>query len=517
MRTWPPRWLSSAATSRWKRLARPVLATTGNPEVAGQLAWALAFALARRGLDDQLLAVTSGALTERTLPPVWTARIRGLLAQALAQVGRFQEAAETAAQARAEGERAGDRYSIGFALSALIVVEVFHHRNLTAGLALANEALAALGDDPDTDQLRMTLLGNRSGLLDNHGRPAEADRGVAEALVLAERIGNPARVTGARARAAEMYFLRGRWDDALVELDAANDALLAVDRRLILRGIATLIAVCRDDRATTARQLRDVEDLTLTTDRARYMTEPLRIAWALAAERDGKPALALARLLKVFDPDSSLRFAELTADNSPLWLPDVVRLAMAAGDAAVAGAATKACETAAQQQRLPFVDACAQHCRGLLSADATLLRAAADTFADIGYPLFSAQALENTAVILAERGNTRAARSAYGDAIHILTELGAAWQLMRADGRLRPLGIRQGVRGARRRPTSGWEALTPTETKIAQLVATGQSNPDIAAALFLSRRTIQTHVSHILTKLGARSRVEIARQAPPSP
>ena len=83
---------------------------------------------------------------------------------------------------------------------------------------------------------------------------------------------------------------------------------------------------------------------------------------------------------------------------------------------------------------------------------------------------------------------------------------------MRADARLRPLGIRRGVRGARRRPSTGWEALTAAEVKIAELVGAGQSNPDIAAALYLSRSTVQTHVSHILAKLGAHSRMEIARQ-----
>jgi hypothetical protein len=44
-------------------------------------------------------------------------------------------------------------------------------------------------------------------------------------------------------------------------------------------------------------------------------------------------------------------------------------------------------------------------------------------------------------------------------------------------------------------------------------VAAGRSNPDIAGELYLSRNTVQTHVSHILAKLGARSRAEIVSEA----
>ena len=182
------------------------------------------------------------------------------------------------------------------------------------------------------------------------------------------------------------------------------------------------------------------------------------------------------------------------------------------GRAPGGAAATQACTVAAQQQ-LPYMHAFPQHCRGLLAADPALLHAAADAFAEVRYPLFGAQALENAAVLHAERGEASAARAAYSRAVGTYTELGAAWNLMRADARLRPLGIRRGVRGARKRPATGWEALTPAESKIAELVAAGQSNPDIAAALYLSRTTVQTHVSHILAKVGVQSRVEIARHA----
>jgi DNA-binding CsgD family transcriptional regulator len=64
----------------------------------------------------------------------------------------------------------------------------------------------------------------------------------------------------------------------------------------------------------------------------------------------------------------------------------------------------------------------------------------------------------------------------------------------------------------RRRPATGWQALTPTELKIAHLVTAGDSNADIAAKLYLSRNTVQTHVSHILAKLDVNSRTGIVRE-----
>jgi DNA-binding CsgD family transcriptional regulator len=90
----------------------------------------------------------------------------------------------------------------------------------------------------------------------------------------------------------------------------------------------------------------------------------------------------------------------------------------------------------------------------------------------------------------------------------------AQWDIRRAEGRLRPHGIKRGARGRRTpRAVTGWGALTPTEVKIAALVARGDSTPDIARGLYLSRRTVQTYISRILTKLQAKSRVDIVREA----
>ena len=68
-------------------------------------------------------------------------------------------------------------------------------------------------------------------------------------------------------------------------------------------------------------------------------------------------------------------------------------------------------------------------------------------------------------------------------------------------------------RGQRKRPTSGWAALTPTELDVVHLVREGLGNNDIAARLFVSPRTVQTHLTHVYTKLGLTSRVQLAQEA----
>jgi DNA-binding NarL/FixJ family response regulator len=91
--------------------------------------------------------------------------------------------------------------------------------------------------------------------------------------------------------------------------------------------------------------------------------------------------------------------------------------------------------------------------------------------------------------------------------------LGAAADVARLQARFRAHGIRRGPHAKHRQARSGWDSLTPTEIKVAALVERGLSNPEIAAKLLLSRRTVATHVSHILKKLDVHSRIDIAREA----
>jgi DNA-binding CsgD family transcriptional regulator len=123
-------------------------------------------------------------------------------------------------------------------------------------------------------------------------------------------------------------------------------------------------------------------------------------------------------------------------------------------------------------------------------------------------------ALEDLAAVLAQRGREDEAKAALNEAVRWYEDLDARWDIRRADSRLRAHGIRRRVRGRRgARAASGWEALTQTELSIAALLAGGASTPDIARGMFLSRRTVQAHISHILAKLGAKGRVDIVREA----
>jgi DNA-binding CsgD family transcriptional regulator len=68
-------------------------------------------------------------------------------------------------------------------------------------------------------------------------------------------------------------------------------------------------------------------------------------------------------------------------------------------------------------------------------------------------------------------------------------------------------------RGERKRPSSGWRSLTPTELDIVRLVAEGIPNKDIATRLFVSPRTVQSHLRHVYNKLALTSPVQLAQEA----
>jgi DNA-binding CsgD family transcriptional regulator len=94
--------------------------------------------------------------------------------------------------------------------------------------------------------------------------------------------------------------------------------------------------------------------------------------------------------------------------------------------------------------------------------------------------------------------------------VALASEQGAATVLELAEQTLRTLGVRTWRRGGAADGADLLAALTEREHEVARRVASGSSNPEIAQALFLSRKTVERHVSNVLRKLGVRNRTELA-------
>jgi DNA-binding CsgD family transcriptional regulator len=67
------------------------------------------------------------------------------------------------------------------------------------------------------------------------------------------------------------------------------------------------------------------------------------------------------------------------------------------------------------------------------------------------------------------------------------------------------------TQGLETRPTFGWDSLSESERRVAELVARGHSNKEIGEMLYMSHRTVGSHLYRIFPKLGLRSRVDLAR------
>jgi len=106
------------------------------------------------------------------------------------------------------------------------------------------------------------------------------------------------------------------------------------------------------------------------------------------------------------------------------------------------------------------------------------------------------------------QASVTALRDALGE-----NDFDAAW----AEGAALPteeaIAYAQRGHGERKRPTSGWESLTPAERDVVRLVSEGLANKDVATRLFVSPRTVQTHLTHVYTKLGLTSRTQLAQEA----
>jgi DNA-binding CsgD family transcriptional regulator len=425
-------------------------------------------------------------------------------------LGDLGTAEATAARALTVSEEAGDALAAAHALADLWLISAVR-RDHGAAWEYLERALRALGDDPGQQDMRLYVLNVRIFARQNLGQWPQAEAALRQAREFSTRTGIPDRSTWANA--AVLRYWLGQWDDALAEIgpdDSFADGYLR-ERwpALLIHGVSALIAGRREQRALAETELRKGLALPIENLTDRENQDFLAAAAAVALEQQGQTAQAMARLAVLLPRGE----AEMTLRHQ--WLADLVRLALAAGDQEMARTAARVCaEEAAAETRPARAAAASLRCRGLLDSDPGPLREAAAYYRTVGPPVELPATLEDLAVVLAAGGAETEARAALGEAVSLYEGMQARWDIRRAGRRLRPYGIGRGGGTRRSRPAAfGWEALTPTEVKIALLLARGDSTTDIAQNEFLSRRTVQTYISRILTKLDAKSRVEIVREA----
>lgn len=497
---------------RWSREA---LAVAADPASRGEIQWLMARSLFSLGDNDDAVDIVGQALRQADVPITWRARLLGSLAMfQRAGVGGLDAAEATARDALRAGEEAGDTFATSYALVGLWS---FHsvRRDHVSALECIDRARAAVGDAVDHADLRSYILDGRVFTMQNLDRWPEAEATLLEARELAHR--NDSGIAAPGITAAVLMYWLGRWDDAMAELTPVNRDLAEITYSglrergpaLLWHGVDAVIAAHRDERHSASDAVRAGLALPVMTVADRENSDFLIAAHAVLAEQSGD----LPRAVSILSPLLDRQPAEMTLAHQ--WLPDLVRLALAAGDDTAAMAAVRACQAEAAAEVRPARAAAANNrCLGLYHRDPAALREAVSHYRTVGPPVQLPGALEDLAVVLAEQGHAQEAGKVLNEAVARYAAFGAVWDIGRAECRLDALGVRPSVHEPRPRAAAfGWDALTFTESRIAAQVARGQSTTQIAEDMLLSRTVVQTHVERILTKLGARSRVEVARLA----
>jgi DNA-binding CsgD family transcriptional regulator len=189
----------------------------------------------------------------------------------------------------------------------------------------------------------------------------------------------------------------------------------------------------------------------------------------------------------------------------------LVRGALADGDRSKAARlATSTRQLAEARPGNSDLAAAAAHARGLVEDDSASLEQAASTYRA---PLARAKATEDAGLAWAGRGNQDNAVASLREAYALYEQLGTVGAMARVRSQLRATGVRLHHWKRAAKPAYGWESLTETEQRIADLVAQGLSNRQVAGRLFLSTHTVAFHLRHIYWKLDVNSRVQLARLA----
>ncbi|WP_169978162.1 LuxR family transcriptional regulator [Microbispora sp. H10836] len=307
-------------------------------------------------------------------------------------------------------------------------------------------------------------------------------------------------------------WLTGRWDglrDRAASLgeSATETPLIAVDLWLVLG----LLALARGEWEEAVRQLHragldapDARNVPVVTAAAGGLVD-LHLARGTADEAVAEAGRAVARLRRKgvwvwgasLVPSAVAAFARAGRTGMAADLVDEYAAGIADRVAPAAHAALDAARGVLAAAELRHADAAACFAR------------AREAYAALPQPYAAARVAEGEARAGLALGDVAAA-AGFREAAQWYGRLGATHDAARCRRALRDIGVDVPLpRGGRR----GAGALSQREREVARLVALGRTNREIADVLFLSTRTVETHVATVLRKLGVRSRTQIA---PPS-
>lgn len=493
-----------------ERLANDFLADERDPEAVAGVRYALARVLVYQGRVADSIDQVEAALADPRLADRERARLQGDLALRRAVVLDLEGAEAAAEQAQDLGDRVGDDLASSTARSARAWTTALRGRSYEAVELARSGVVFADRRALEPVQVVQARLYLGRALLDAD-ELEEAGRTLEEARSRAEELGAVWGVPLASAVLALQRYEAGLWDDAVAE---AETSLLVADEvqtsiwNPTAHAVLALVALHRDELAAAERVLRASEPALDRPGGPRVGLDRLRLAHGRLAEARGDTSAALAFLEQAWRENLG---TGAFGDYREL-APELVRLALAARRTELAAEVADTVARAVIEPPPPSARLAALRCRGLADGDSNVLEEAA-SMAEQPRPLDGALAQLDAGVALGREARTEEAVAFLRAAAATFEQLGAVRQVARTEAALRELGVRRGRRGKRSRPLTGWESMTESEHRIALLVAEGLSNPEIAARLFISRRTVETHVSHILRRLDLSSRVQLAAEA----
>ena len=485
--------------------ADEALATTPPPAVEAELRVGLGEALLREGAMPAALEEFLAAATNPAVPEVRRARIRAKVAVARVWSGDYEGAHADAAVALEAGERLGDGVAATTALAVQCVAasrEARYDEAIETGRAATARASVAT----DLEATAPHLYLGQALLVSDHIE--EAQRTLRDGLRRCEGVGDASGMLLYANFLTLASFVGGAWDDAVAEADAGRVLAQDIDEPVMLQplvGLRGLVAANRGEFDTARTSLDDA--------RTALAVEPGQVAWSWVGWLDG------LLLEDAGDGEAAAREAQRAFESAEgsvfplrLWIAiDAARMLMAVDQVDAARGISSLVAELADGLQTPGGRAATDLAEGTVIGDASRLGNAVAAYDAAGLALGSIHGRVALGEVLVQSGERDAAVSVYREALSRAEAIGAVPVARRLVSRLQGLGARSGNRAPR--PATGWDSLTPTELQVVGLVTEGLSNPQIGERLFISRRTVSTHLSHVFLKLGVKSRTELAAAA----